>query len=381
MNQKTHVQKHVRELELAQQLKSVFQELPVSALLNLVANLADGVAAAVRSTVPEGGETAVASKAEATVVSTGWTSTEHHVQYFNPPEVMTEVRVPQDPSKLEGNADRLDLVVPVPPFTLLERVITCLVFELKLGGRDEGQLTRYAQRLDNSIVISVSKEVGFPPVEYQKGGSPGTWPYWVCQGWDHLYYALQELLSGDPRHRVTLVDDPGDLLLNFDYRIPGQDRLTFTCERLMETIEARNLLANRQLTLVVPEGGQARASLDHDPPYYEHSAGWQSGYRYVAVVRGNVLVSIYEVLESVTTNHVSGAPPAMPPTLKDNLLWTTLTMRQQQRVSVLDSLNPSTLSTLPIGKKYSAMGAIRPKTFVFSHRYLDCLTDLNRFFT
>jgi len=85
-----------------------------------------------------------------------------------------------------------------------------------------------------------------------------------------------------------------------------------------------------------------------------HPLNWRSGYKYVAFVIKNKLMSVYEVDET--------------------------TEKAGSRISTLKLLSKAVIGTLPIKKRYIVQGAQRKKTFVFSHRYIDKLADLHTFF-
>jgi hypothetical protein len=365
----TSDRKHVRELEIARQVKSVFEELPAVALMNFIANLERNLlAAAIEAPGPEVPQPSIRQQ-WATKNRWGSLSSMADVQAVVPPVIDTESAAPSKDSQ-----DRLDLVVPIPPLVILGRLVTSLVFEFKLRARDQDQLTRYSLQAANSLVISISGEGSVPPIE-RSTDDPAI--FWLSQTWEHFYFAVQELLS-DPRDRLLpALTAPADLLFAFDYRIAGQDRLTFTCERLLTVIQDQSLLPNRNLTLVVPIGGPASETIAHDPPYYAHPERWQAGYRYIAMISGNVLVAVYEVSQTALTERREGGAPEPPEGFPQDE-WDRLCSDIPLRVALLQKLSDE---KLPVGNKYAERSAGgRLKTFTFSHRYLEDLEDLTRFF-
>lgn len=379
--------KHVRELELARQLASVFQELPAKALMNFSTTLADSVrfyAEAENEDVNDGRSVESVQRED----HKGWTTLKQRdVQLVTAPAIACEVSLPK-------SQERLDVVVPIAPLVLAcGRIVTSLVFELKLGSRDKRQLESYARQLSESLVISISRDDVISPIEQdpKSCGAVNSYsgikdPYWVCQTWDHLYFALQDLLSGDPQRRVSIIDPLDDLLFGFDHKIPGQDRLTFICERLLGAIEERNLLSSRNLTLVVPIGKNAKKSLGNTPPYYAHGIAWRSGYRYIACVEAHKLDSVYVVLESHSTARIDGKVPLRPDSFADKrnqALWEHLCAGEELRVSLLSKMEEGEAVRLgvPIGKEYREVGEKkRRKTFVLSHRYFDHISELGKYF-
>ena len=349
-----------RELEFARHFREILEAIPYATLLKFCASLAESIA----------GDSA----REANFSSREWRESEENAfLHLVPPQIAIEVTPPASTKSLE----RFDLVVAVPPFEVFGRAICTLIFEFKLGNYDEKQLKSYAQLSPNSLVISIAKEIpGQGPIVEQHDAA-GTSLQWVCQTWEHLFHALRSMMSGDPQPRISAPEEPGDLLLFFNDRIPGQDRLTFTIERFLNLIEARNLLPNRTLTLVVPKGKHSAVSLAAPTPYYAHSKGWRPGYRYIAVVQGNRLEEIHEVLDSVTTERIGDEAPAKPRGL-DEGVWKDLCKDDSLRVSTLAPTNV----TVPLGKKYVKVGPNgRAITFTFSHRYIDSPDELANFFS
>lgn len=351
-----------RELEIARRFRQIIDGLPNIALNNLVANLVE---------VSGLGAQPVAA-GEAVTISRSWTTTTaaERLQFQSHPEVAVEV-VPSG-----RTVDRFDLVVPIPIVRLFGNSVTCLIFEFKLGRRDCAQLKRYCELAPNALVISVSMDPnGDEPIERPKeGGRP-----WIHQTWEHVYFALQSLLSGDATPRIARIDEPGDLLLNFDHRVAGQDRLAFAIESFLSLIVERNLLPNRTLTLVIPVGGNAASSLQHGPPYYAHSDSWQSGYRFLVAIRGNEIQAVYSVEESVSTERIDGVGPPCPSGL-DKELWARLCRDEVLRVSVLKDVSQEHVSIL--GARFREKGPTgRTKTFTQTHRYLASLDELSRYFS
>lgn len=342
-----------RETEIARRLALIFDRLPLIALHSFLQNLNDGVDTAANydkgNRIPPYRHFNARQWQTAEAIS--------RLQFPEPLAVVVEVT----PSNKDSR-DRFDLVIPIPAILIGGKLATSLIFEFKLGAHDPAQLKKYSVLSPNSIVISI--ELGAVQTAVTKGdlGLPI-----VLQNWEHLYYALQSMLSGDAQPRVVPVEEPDDLLLNFDHRVAGQDRLAFEIESFLQLIIDRGLLPNRNLVLVVPRGTNAAETLSSASPYYRHPDSWESGYRYLVVIYGNTIQNIYKVTESVTTDHVDGLLPPSPKGIEAD--WQDIASAGGSRVSMLEA--DLILEQRYKGKKYVSHG---PKggarAFTMSHRYV-----------
>jgi hypothetical protein len=357
--------KHARETEIARRLALLLERVPLKALHNLLANLSDGIAEALAETQSQ--QTPNATR--------GWKSHDDpsgSIQFLSPCSLSVEV-VPQAVTYL----DRFDLAMPIPPSVIAGRVITSIVFEFKLHLHNLKQLQKYAGGMaPNSLIVSVSKEATLAQLVRVNDESPI-----VFQTWEHLYFALQSMLSGDAAPRVAGIEEPADLLLKFDHRVAGQDRLAFEIESFLELLLTRDLLPSRELVLAVPLGAHAKETLKQSPPYYVHSDSWRAGYRYLVALWRNEITHIYEVLESVTTNAVGDTPGGPPETLPQ-AEWVELASLPGSRVSVLKPLD-ATHARLGryLKKKYSKKGPQgHAAAFTQTHRYLERPEELENYF-
>lgn len=359
-----------RELEIARRFRQIIDGLPVIALHNLLTNLCDAVE---QFNNPEPNTKSQTSKRR-------WTQSEgQSIQFPSPVEVAVEVL----PSSGD-NQDRFDLVVPIPPVTLRTKLVTSLIFEFKLGERDKGQLKRYSRLAPSSVVVSISvDDAGSGELIEEAPDEDNVHRWWIHQTWEHVYFALQSMLSGDAEPRIVTIDEPDDLALKLDHRIAGQDRLAFSVESFLTLLIERNLLPNRSLTLVVPMGNHAVHSLNFrnlnnvKQPYYAHPDTWKAGYRYLVAIKNNTVQAIYSVDDSVTTGLVLPEPPAG----LDPKEWNRLCEDQSLRVSMLKSLNADQNYAHYLGKTYVSVGpAGRNRTFTQTHRYLERLDDIGNYF-
>ena len=102
-----------RELEIAKRFHQIVDLLPVIAINNMLANLADAVELEMLSGQPRQG-----------MPNRRWSAPSSPIiQFQSPPKVATEV-VPMGVAR-----DRFDLVVPIPPVEVLGFVATSLIFE------------------------------------------------------------------------------------------------------------------------------------------------------------------------------------------------------------------------------------------------------------
>lgn len=353
---------NARETEIARRLALIIDRLPIRALHSFLQNLNDGVDAAIDADRADG----VMQKQSVSGRQWQTARVEGELQFPKPIAVGVEVM----PSEKESQ-DRFDLVVPVPPILIGGKLTTSIVFEFKLGPHRPDQLMRYSGLSPNSTVISIEMDTVLKTIMPGEHGRPI-----VLQNWEHLYYALQSMLSGDAQPRVVAVDEPDDLLLKFDHRIAGQDRLAFEIESFLELIIDRGLLPNRNLVLVVPRGPDAAETLGYTSPYYCHPESWTSGYRYLVVIYRNEVEKIYRVKESVTTDSVGGQLPPAPSGIET--IWPTIANVGGLRVSVLEADKEWGRY---IGKKYVSHG---PKggarAFTMSHRYVEHPSLLANYF-
>lgn len=344
---------NARETEIARRMALIIDHLPIKALHSFLQNLNDGVDAAIDA------DRADVIIQRQSIGGRQWQTAkvEGDLQFPKPVAVGVEV-LPLEKESL----DRFDLVVPVPAIFVGGKLTTSIVFEFKLGPHHPDQLMRYSGLSPNSTVISI--EMGTVPKTIMPGdlGRPV-----VLQNWEHLYYALQSMLSGDAQPRIVAIDEPDDLLLKFDHRVAGQDRLAFEIESFLQLIIDRGLLPNRNLVLVVPRGRDAAETLGYTPPYYCHPESWKSGYRYLVVIYRNEVVNIYRVRESLTTDPVGGQQPPAPNGIETR--WSTIASVGGLRVSMLEAA-PEWGHY--IGKKYVSHGPNGgTRAFTMSHRYVE----------
>jgi hypothetical protein len=344
---------NARETEIARRLALIIDRLPISALHSFLQNLSNGVDAAIDA------DRAGQIMQEQSIDGRQWqtASVEGELQFPDPVAVGVEVL----PLKKEQQ-ERFDLVLPVPTIFIGETLTTSIVFEFKLGPHNPDQLKEYSRLSPNSTVISVETGTVSKTVIQGELGRPI-----VLQNWEHLYYALQSMLSGDAQPRVVAVDEPDDLLLKFDHRVAGQDRLAFEIESFLQLIIDRGLLPNRDLVLVIPRGSAAAGTLGNTPPYYCHPESWTSGYRYLVVIYRNVVENIYRVIESVTTDPVGGQLPSAPAGLET--MWPTIASVSGLRVSMLAAAPEWERY---IGKRYISHGPNGGhRAFTMGHRYVE----------
>lgn len=352
---------NARETEIARRLWHVIERLPIRALQNFMRNLRDGV--------DETSERPEANRIR-------WAT---HVATSSPICILRDpiARVEVSP-EAEGSTDRFDLVIPTPPVIIAGQLVTSITFEFKLGSYDSSQLQRYALALKNSVLLSVSKEaVGLDQIFKLDGTTPV-----VFQTWEHLYFALHGMLSGDAGPRVEKVDEPADLLLKFDHRLAGQDRVSFEIESFLELLISRDLLPNRDLVLVVPRGLLASETLQASPPYYRHPDSWRPGYRYLVTVYRNQIQDIFEVTNSVTTDSVDGTVPPAPNGMNPKEWEEEIAASPGSRVSVLrrlTALDPI-LGTYVNQKYYKPGPKGRAAAFTQTHRYVEHPEDLGNYF-
>jgi hypothetical protein len=351
-----------RETEIARRLLLVFERLPFRALQNFVQNLADALPRLLNLPEAPVGQGRWHSHAAKGVVSLSKDS---------------YARVEVVPGA-EGTLDRLDLVLPTAPVLVGSQLITSLVFEFKIDSYQLNQLDRYAAVLPNSLLISVSKQ----PHGLEQLARAGEGATIIFQTWEHLYFALSRMLSGDAAPRLVRVDEPTGLLLNFDHLIAGQDRVSFEIESLLELLLNRDLLPNRDLVLAIPRGEWAASTLQEDPPYYRHPDSWRAGYSYLLSVYRNMIEGIFEVLHSVTTDPVEGTPPPAPPGVDSKKWEQDIAAAPGSRVSILRRLDDSDPVLGPyLGRRYEKAG---PKghaaAFVQTHRYIEHPGELKAFF-
>jgi hypothetical protein len=353
---------NARETEIARRLALIIDRLPIRALHSFLQNLNDGVDAATDANRADG------VMQQQSINGRQWqtATVEGELQFSKSVAVGVEV-MPLEKESL----DRFDLVVPVPPIFIGGMLTTSVVFEFKLGPHHPDQLMRYSRLSPNSTVISIEMGTVTEAIMPGELGRPI-----VLQNWEHLYYALQSMLSGDAQPRVVAVDEPDDLLLKFDHRVAGQDRLAFEIESFLQLIIDRGLLPNRNLVLVVPRGVNAAETLGYTSPYYCHPETWKSGYRYLVVIYRNEVEKIYRVKESVTTDRVGGQLPPAPNGIETR--WPTIASVGGLRVSMLEE---DTEWGNYIGKKYVSHG---PKggarAFTMSHRYVEHPSLLANYF-
>lgn len=344
-----------RELELARRFTRVVDLVPVSGWHSFVRNLVQGLT----------GEDSSASAQR-------WGVTpKTAAEFVWPVENVTEL-----PPRVGASENRFDVVLPTAPFVVEERLFTSIVVEFKLGTRNRLQLEKYAAAAPHSLVVSISTDTaGDQPLE--RNGSK----FWVHQTWEHVYYALHAMLSADAGSRVVAVEEPDDLLLKFDTKIAGQDKLSFELESFLELIVDRGLLPDRNLTLVVPVGKNAAPTLMHSPPYYAHPATWTPGYRYLVSIKGNTVLDVYEVRSSKTTAAGAGETNPPPDGIEEGL-WKHLCEDTTLRVSVLDSISGAdqTARSLVQKKYVNPTGTGRNRTFTQTHRYFSELGDLAAYF-
>lgn len=353
---------NARETEIARRLAQIIDRLPIRALHSFLQNLKDGVDAATDA------ERADGIMQQQSISGRQWQTAEVRgaLQFTKPVAVGVEVM----PEK-EGCQDRFDLVVPIPPILIGEKLTTSIVFEFKLGPHHPDQLKRYSELSPNSTVISIEMGDVLRAITLGNLKRPI-----VLQNWEHLYYALQSMLSGDAQPRIVAVNEPDGLLLKFDHRVAGQDRLAFEIESFLQLIIDRGLLPNRNLVLVVPRGSDAAETLAYTCPYYCHPESWKSGYRYLVVIYRNQVMNIYRVRESVTTDPVGGELPPAPKGIET--MWPTIASVGGLRVSTLDA-DPEW--ALYIGKRYVSHGPNEgTRAFTMSHRYVDHPSLLANYF-
>lgn len=351
-----------RETELARRLLLVLERLPHRALQNLVQNLADALHRMLNliEEAPGRGR---------------WQShtTTGRLSIVKGCYARLEI-APRD----EGTQERLDLVLPIAPIIVGSRLVTSIVFEFKIGPYQLDQLDRYAAVLPNSLIISISRQTdGF---EQQVRDTAGA--VIVFQTWEHLYFSLAQMLSGDAAPRLVRVDEPVDLLLNFDHLVAGQDRVAFEIESLLELLLDRDLLPNRNLVLVVPQGEHAASTLQDHPPYYRHPDSWRAGYKYLVTIKGNQIKGIFEVVHSATTDRVDGTFPPPPPGVRAKTWEEEIAATPGSRVSILRKLDATDQVLGPyLDRRYDRTG---PKghtaAFVQTHRYIEHPDELKYFF-
>lgn len=353
-----------RETEIARRLLLVLERLPHRALQNFVRNLVDAI--------PR-----LLDLKEASASNGRW----HSHDPRGPISLLrdTYARVEVVPAA-EGTQERLDLVLPIAPVVLGDRLITSLVFEFKLASYQLEQLQRYAAVLPNSLLISISKQPG--GLQDLASADAETGAAIIFQTWEHLYFACARMLSGDATPRLVQVEEPPGLIMNFDHLIAGQDRASFEVESFLELLLNRDLLPNRDLVLAIPRGEWAASTLQEDPPYYRHPDSWRAGYNYLVSVYKNQIDGIYEVVHSVTTDQVDGTIPPAPPGV-DAAKWEQeIATNPGSRVSILTRLDKSDTVLGPyLDKRYEKSG---PKghasAFVQTHRYIEHPGDLAAFF-
>jgi hypothetical protein len=350
-----------RETEIARRLLHVLERLPVRAMQNFVQNLADSIPRVLE-------EPASGAKGK-------WVAHVLNGTVLLPWDCFAHVEIVK---AAEGTQERLDLVLPTAPVLVGGRLITSLVFEFKLHSYQLAQLTAYAAALPNSLLVSISKqEHGVEQIALNTSGATV-----VFQTWEHLYFAFARMLSGDPAPRLVRVDEPPDLLLNFDHRVAGQDRVSFEIESFLELLLNRDLLPNRDLVLVVPRGAAAQSTLQHTPPYYRHPESWRAGYRYVVSIYRNRIEDIFEVVHSITTDRVDDTPPPAPIGFAAKEWEDDIASSPGSRISVLKPLDSSDPHLgIFLGRQYEKVGPKgRPAAFVQTHRYLDHPLDLGDHF-
>lgn len=353
--------KKARETEIAKRLSLIFDRMPLAALNSLLANLCDGI----RSEI---GDSAEPPQRQWHVV----TDLPREVHVHTPAAVSVEVLPSEKTSKR-----RFDLVVPIPAIVLGGRIVTTLIFEFKLGFHSIDQLRSYTSAAPNSLVISIATNGDNSEMinEFKNG------KLIVFQQWNHLYFVLQSMLSGDSQTRTVLLEEePDELLLKIDHRVAGQDRLAFQIEDFLALTVDRGLLSNPNLVLVVPEGGPAQQTLSHDPPYYCHPIGWRAGYRYLVSIAGNEVKKVFVVDKSVATDKINDQLPDHLPGLKDD--WPTIAASGGSRVSLLRPPNRGETNLGDyIGKRYSRRTKRKTSAaFTMSHRYLDHPDELALYF-
>ena len=351
------------ELEFARNVRDVFAQLPYQALLNLLRGVEDSIGEYADDKAP------VKQSTKNTVNPIRpWLTHEEKLQYYR------HATLPVEALPLDGEKqNRFDLVIPIPPRQMSGKLITSIIFEFKLGPHDPTQLQTYANLAPNSLVVSIAKDdpvVG--PIRSNNGN------LWIIQTWEHLYFALRNLLSSDAQSRSSEIAPPECGLLDFDYRAPGADRLTFIIEKLLTHIEVRDLLPLPGLTLVVPRGKYARETL---PYFYAHPNGWRAGYKYLAVISGNVLEKVYKVTCSYTSEELPDGSQSRPKGLSPGAWQYLLDEASSLRVSMLDELMDDPNVNAAISKKFikrSASG--RATSFTQSHRYVNTLEELSKIF-
>lgn len=343
-----------RETEIARRLAQIFERLPLRALNSLLQNLIEGL-------------NELTEVAKGSTTRRRWVDVPQKngasVQISSPLAIAVEVS-PQSEESLR----RFDLVVPIPPLLYNRRLVTSLIFEFKLGVHNEEQLREYAGLAPNSLIISIATSGKSTETKTHLGVGQLI----VLQSWEHLYFALQSMLSGDAQPRITSSAEPDDLLLNFEHRLAGQDRLAFEIESFLQLLILRSLLPNQDLVLIVPEGAYAKTTLTHSPPYYRHPASWRQGYAWLIAISRNEVVGIYRVLESSSTDLVNGILPPPPDSLSDKE-WQAAASVAGSTVSVLEKLD-KTHSRLGrfLGAKYDRKREGKtPAPFTMSHRYLE----------
>lgn len=358
------------ELEFARNVRDVLTSLPYQALLNFLGWLEDPSEAWLK-------KKPLNEKSKTSPDNVGgnrrWVkSSSGDMEFFDAASLPVEV-CPSDAKSVR----RFDLVVPVPPRNIGDRLVTSIVFEFKLGEHDPVQLKDYAGLAPSSLVISIAKDApGVEPFQCDKH-SPKAW--WICQNWEHLYFALSNLLSADARSRVTPLDPPDNLLLGFDHMIPGQDQLTFFVEKLLYQIHERDLLNPQGLTLIVPKGKHAQLTL---PAYYAHPKSWRSGYQYLVVIEGNILLDVYEVTKSMTTDRIADEPPKKPDKFDDEV-WQELIRDDSLRISILKKMSAIDEKIVDVVKrkyKSNSTPSGRAASFTQGHRYLNSLDELRKYF-
>jgi len=247
----------------------------------------------------------------------------------------------------EGDPRRADLVFNFSP------VISKIVFEFKLGKENQEQVIGYADSCNNSLIVSVAKEV-------KKISDSRI----VQLTWNDLFNGLLKIASSEVREKLI----PLDLIENFSPGFPdrrlGEPALAFL-EDFLFTIKKENLVAFKGKRVMIVTGKMAsRTTQNHN--VYWFGTNWDKDFQYLVVVNESQIQYVGEVteryfrLENLAEISNKGHRDLIAEAFNDEVN----DKFYGQPILILKSLSNNN----NIGLKYIERGAITQ-----SHRYFDDL--------